>query len=144
MLEAINTFSDKWMTKLVEKLTPSIITTFQIKKLTSDINVTGVITDLTFNNLTVGKIYKLSGSILGNTFGNGNINIIHNSLNIGNIRIFNMHIDNSFEYVFTASNSSVSFDMTVAAGNVLGNGTISETFAMLEELPNYVQTTQWN
>lgn len=121
---------------------------YQIKTLSSDATSNGIISDLTFDNLVPGKVYKvtLNGRTVGGGTGNVNIEITHDS----NVKATLTNttsgiISGSQSVIFTATASSVTFVGNSLGGGdtVLGDGTQAETFSMLEELNNYRLTTEY-
>ena len=132
---------------------------FERKALTSDVTGTGVLSDLTFNNLVTGKFYRISGQFLqrddasGWTDSNLNINVRHNSATIGNVNERTRSNSAGLEsddktwhvnIIFEAAASSVTFDVTSSTNTqVIGDGTQAETYVTLEELNNYTETTDF-
>lgn len=122
-------------------------TKFQQKFLLAD-NGGGALTDLTFNNLEIGKKYKVTmqGMIDGaGSTASGYIRAFHNSAQILEASVANSSIHgNSSSRLFVATATTLTFTyVSNSAGDIQGNGTDAETWAILEELPNHEVTTQW-
>jgi len=120
----------------------------QTKTLSADTSSTGAISDLTFNNLEIGKKYnfKFHHSVrwtstgvcvnaLNFEYGDGtdisscNVGGQHNSGNV----VRNIGIDVNF----TATQTTVQMNLTNATSSTLeGNGDLKETYATLTELPD--------
>lgn len=127
---------------------------YQIKTLSADVtSTTADIASLKFNNLTIGKIYRLSVQAFINVQGSthrGILQILNNSVTVGYITFAAPAYTgtgpiacygNSF--IFEAAATTVVFSFTDTGGNasLLGNNTTAETYATLEELNNYTVTT---
>jgi len=128
----------------------------QTKFLQSNIVATGYLSELQFDNLTLGKTYNirlhhssswtstgvsLSRIILEDSsvseISRSGIGGQHNSGN----QVQNIGIDVDW----VATTGTVKFNLSaLTAANVLGNGTGAHTFATLCELPDtYVETDEW-
>jgi hypothetical protein len=122
----------------------------QEKILSSDQSSSGTLTDLTFNNLIVGKRYSvyLKAAFGDVTSGSSAlIQISHDSSVIEQVDwdptsgSNNMRVSMSVVAEFTATASTVTFPCTVGAGaNIRGNNTVVETYARITEL-NYTKET---
>jgi len=119
-------------------------------------NASSNLTTLTFNNLSVGKTYRLSMLAYlsayngASSFSDGNaLDAYHNSvliLEARDSRYIGSSIGQSSTIgattVFTATATTVTFVHSSANGNTtvtLGGG----SWVLLEELPNHEATTQW-
>lgn len=110
-----------------------------------------------FDNLTVGKLYKVTLHYLtssSNTVKDGVAYIYHDDAQIG--RAFVDYTGNvsdattrSANFVVTATFIATGTDVRFSLGGSnssvtsFGNGTKIETWASLEELNNYEQTNEW-
>lgn len=128
---------------------------YQIKTLSTDISSAQTIADLTFNNLEIGKTYRVSlqawvGS-LGTPEATAAVAITHDGTTIGRAlhhmggaSTQNEDNEHSTVVVFEATATTLTFVFSESGSGVCyGNGTQSETFAILEELPQHVPTSQW-
>ena len=127
---------------------------FQTKKLTADVVSTdGDITDLTFNNLTIGNCYRIGGMIfLFNTSTADNIAINFRSASSNGGTLYGSANFSAVSSEFEAQHpntifKAVSSDLYIYAlslnpTSVLGNDTLSETYIQLSE-ENCVETNQW-
>lgn len=127
---------------------------YQIRTLNSDITATDTnIADLRFINLEIGKTYRLTFKAALAFLGNAasEIHAIHN----GNVLIrFDANGTGTTvgeqtpgaSVVFQATATSITFTTigAISADNrVEGDGTLAQTWSMLEELPHHVATVQW-
>lgn len=128
---------------------------WQKKTLAANFAPTGIITDLSFNNLEIGKTYRLGGQIAVNG-DNGSINIKDSKMTLyngatellelnaasGDTGSYNSTI--GINLVFTATATTVTFDRTVDGISYI-NSANGSTFATIEELPDtsYKVTTDW-
>jgi hypothetical protein len=124
-------------------------TRWQQKTLATNIGTFGVITNLSFSNLTIGKVYRYSYNIsyrnsnTANSYGYSSIN--HNGSVIDIVRSFNAvptigdTVSNSGSVIFTAAATTVLFNFDSASGKEVG----ATSRAILEELPNHEITTAW-
>jgi len=123
----------------------------QTKYLSADVSTDATtLTDLTFNNLVVGKMYEINlhARILGNSNGVMEIEVTHNGSIIANRQWDGISGNNIGETAssiikFVAEASTVTFvTNSNNAPNItlIGNGTGSETFAQITEL-NYTKET---
>ena len=127
----------------------------QAKTLNSDV-IDSNTTVMTFNNLEIGKVYriKIQAAISSPDGNNVNFSAIHD----GNVLCRVQHegentsddnlIAGSQSPAFVATTTSISLTTSgmIAGGNadiLSGNGTFAETWAELEELPNTQLTTKW-
>jgi hypothetical protein len=126
----------------------------QTKPLTANISTTGVISDFTFNNLTVGKKYQLYTSLrLADTTATVNEKyvaiVIRNGTTILNqvfmrgLNISRMQSSPSTNDLFVADSDTVTVDATLLTNTqIAGASTYSKV--RLCELPDtYVETTQF-
>lgn len=129
----------------------------QTKILSADVTTDGVISDLTFNNLKVGKWYEVSGLVYflvknGGVDGNVNFEAVHNSSNIYFIN-FNMsdggsssnNASTALSFKFQATATSLTFEASSNTTNtaILGNGTLAETHVQIEERNDIIETTDF-
>lgn len=129
----------------------------QTKFLSANATSAGNMTDLTFNNLEVGKKYRVSGVFV---FNAATTNIFHRvavTIFNGSDRVSVHGMAGRYEVttgantdgvntVFTATATQLTFLVggIVSTGRVIGTGTREGTFITLEELPNHVETTKWS
>ena len=134
------------------KLASDTATKWQRKDLSSSVSVGGVLSDITFNNLISGKTYKISGNIRIETSndGDGDVDVRNtdNSIIVSNVGQLNgvsatgfKAFPSSFDAIFiAASNGSLTFLFAETGTNqVFSDG----TYAILEELPNHVEVTDF-
>ena len=124
---------------------------FQRKTLTSSFT-SGDSTELSFSNLEIGKVYRLSGNIVGSTNGLGDAIVRYRDAasgggtELGSSGSFNNSSQaaggfrHSVDILFVAATTVV---VSRAATNSGGNFQAG-TFLVLEELPYHVATTKWN
>ena len=124
---------------------------FQRKDLGTAISGTTVdITNLTFNNLEIGKVYRIGGNMFTEqTSGqDGNLSF-HSAASGGGTRLGQVGISansttggnfsRSINILFVATST-----VMVSRINVANGGTLTTaTFVTLEELPYYESTTKW-
>lgn len=127
---------------------------FQIKTLSADVTSDGAMSDLTFNNLIIGRTYEAMLQAytqvnLGGANANIEIEITHNSSVIGKHLLQEASdqtdIISSSSVKFVATATSLTFVAVSAAAQspILGNGTQAETFAQLTELNDTYQTSEF-
>lgn len=131
--------------------TPRIKTRVQTRFLQSDFAANGVMTDLTFDNLEAGKIYrvKFHQYRLGSS-SSYQVTVQNESQLLG---VFDDPPDNTaqfrrnkvFDRTFTAEAGTVTFTTSShdPGESYQGNGTASETYVTLEELNSYEETTDF-
>jgi hypothetical protein len=125
---------------------------YQKKKLTADVTSDNTdIADLRFENLTIGKVYKVTALPRIQTNGSGhnvNFNIEHDGSEVATATVINdTNGNHTFDIaaIITATASTVTFSCdSVATGDAIqGNDTFSETFVMIEELNNYQEVSSF-
>jgi hypothetical protein len=129
-------------------------TRFQTKTLSADLTAIQDIADLTFSNLVIGRSYRISGMLLwaglaagGDIVlasfydGTSSDTVIHKSRLGDDIDV---HSD-SFSFLYTATNTVMTTRWNSKAGSITlsGDGTRSESYLQIEELPNHVQTSDF-
>jgi len=133
---------------------PESKTLYQTKFLTADVTSLGVISDLTFNNLEIGKTYELvaqmsmqSGSTSGPTLDFKNGSTIIAACQADGAGGVEASVFLAGTGAFIATDNIITAEATTAtASNIIrGNGTsnVSGTRVQLRELPLYEQTFQW-
>ena len=131
--------ANPFQTKFQEKILGSTIST----------NATNI---FTFNNLTIGKTYRLFTQLHANptSGGQGFGNINHNGTLLASCGMSlsggdqNGATKSSTEAVFTASATTVTVDsVIVGTASIIGSGDKGSSYAKLEELPNHVTTSEW-
>jgi len=140
---------------VIQTATPNAVK-WQKKALTSDENTDQTLSDMTFSNLTVGKTYRLSVQAQFSLTGNSStslalIDITHNSAVIGRIQArtdsYSGNDDRRFtigwSFPFVAAASTLTFEYNQGTTNDTVEGSGGATFAILEELPTHVETSEW-
>ena len=127
----------------------------QIKKLASDVVGQSLdIAGLRFNNLVIGKRYKIGLHMQAIYTAGTNVKLIavHNSVDVLNVQIQGDDAGPADRVamgdtlpIFTATATTVVFDFLVngASGTLEGDGSTNETFVSIEELPNHTETTDF-
>lgn len=113
------------------------------------------IASLRFNNLTIGKTYKVSGQVTFQSDAGDNVRLegIHDGLVLFQAECEDngsgQDDESSFAFTsapFVATATTVIFSLagvTSALSGIQGGGNFIDTFATLEELPNHEVTTEW-
>lgn len=128
---------------------------WQRKYLTADATTDQTLTDLTMNNLVVGKVYRLTAHArLTRTAADNTVSLLcaHNGTTILNVdhqgeSSGTSTINKMNSIVFTATSTTTTCDSSSASVNsvVRGNSTDIETWAQIEELNNHgAETTDFN
>jgi len=131
-----------------------LTTYWQKKTLSSNITSgTGVSTALSFNNLEIGKKYRLTVQANMDEGGVSDasyvyLNFTNNSIDIVNLALTIPAPPSGAQGVVRAGSSDI---FIAGATTVLANYQVNssgviyqdKTFAILEEVPNHVETTQW-
>ena len=139
----------------VTSLAPGKMKKYQTKTLPSDISTTtSPITSLGFNNLTVGKNYRvtMAGSFVSSANANMDFRATHNGIDVCRLMTVveaggssDRNILTGSGRVFTATATTVSFSIAMNAAGILeGDGSTTETYVMLEECDDMIPTTDWN
>lgn len=119
---------------------------YQEKFLTVSVGGSGVMSDLTFNNLTVGQRYRISGVLRVITAAsfNGQVEIKNGLTTIGIMQSEQDSTTISPNIIFVATNSTLTFERSMGgAGTINGTGSRNGTYVQLEKIENYETTTQW-
>jgi hypothetical protein len=127
-------------------------TLFQTKILTADNNGGNgtVHSDLTFNNLTIGRSYRITGVVrIINQNGGNDLIAVHNGVTVARTRHYDG--DNGPNSTcpiygfFTATTTVLTFETAFKNGSstISGDPVDPVTAVTLEELPNHEATTQW-
>ena len=130
---------------------------YQKKFLTASITSTNVsnIADLRFNNLEIGKVYKLTGQTQLSATGAGAISNLYavNGANTLVRWLYNRGAETgngavtfSNGIVFTATATTLQFDYSFSVSGSLAGGTeftAGVCYMVLEELPSHILTAQW-
>ena len=145
-------FSNSWIVKLETLLTPSI-TKFQKKTLSANVNSTGIMTDLTFSNLEIGKTYRIGGWIqmIGNSGALNNneieIDVKCGGVNVGHAEGMGYETSwrqkNAFNDIFVATGTTLTFDVVNVLNSYIYANAPSPSNITLEELPEHQVTTDW-
>lgn len=133
-------------------------TLYRTKFLSSNIDVTNTtanVPDLQFNNLEIGKTYKITGQIdivsggAGSVTGSGKLTVTHNGVQVL-VQQSKAELNGANDRQQSGANSYI-FTATATTTNVtfqgFGQGILiasNQTFLTLEELPNHEETTQWD
>lgn len=136
------------------KLSEYTKTKWQRKRLPAIVTVDGTISSLGFSNLVIGKKYKVklfAQFLSNNSLNLGEIKINHNGSYIGAVlqnsptSAGDLYQTGYTEKTFTAQATTVTFEGT-GLTNVwlVGTGTDERTWSQLEEVPNHIETTDFN
>ena len=124
-------------------------TKWQKKYVLSLLTGTGAVSDLTFNNLTIGKTYRASGIIRFQITGAATDFIQYNLTGASTDMIafyrhdtagFNTASACGFCVEFVAQSTTLGVSLST---NSTSRQTTTATFMVLEELPNHEVTSQW-
>lgn len=124
---------------------------YELKTLSADVTTNTTMSDLTFSNLITGRYYRATLHAVCSTNATDDsvaVEITHNAAIIGKAWQRGDVAGSSSHHVqviFVAAASTLTFVTSSATANgfVEGNGTQAETYAMLEELNDYVVTTDF-
>lgn len=133
----------------------------QTKILSANPGATGVMSDLTFNNLVVGKIYKISGKIFHVENGlnlddvesivfikNGSTVIDRSDQNIrkpGSTNLDEFRDTNHLNIKFKATDPTLTFEVnSLTNADIAGDGTKQQTYVQLEEVTDTEETTDFS
>ena len=131
---------------IVANLMQGQTTKCQTKYLSANISAVGILADLTFSNLTIGKKYSLFFQAVTNSnwFGSAHNNSIFSGAYLMRTATNNAGLSTSGSRVFTAIDSSVII-YSGATTTIYGNGIEDTSYAQLCELPDTViSTTEFN
>jgi hypothetical protein len=132
-----------------ETLSEYTKTKFQEKTLLANKTTVGAIPDLTFSNLTIGKTYRISAqyNISFNGAATDYISITTSGAAVLSLSYFRWDTSGfvstqrySPSYVFVALTSTLTLSLT---GNTNSQTLTAGAKAVLEELPNHEETSQW-
>lgn len=123
---------------------------YQFKEEPNNVQVSANLASLTFNNLEIGKKYRISGmvtsvSISGTQFQfnyNNGANLIVSCRFEGNDNVFDQ-ATLGFEAIFTATATVLQASTVAGVNAYLIGGAGRRNFAQLEELPNHEETSDW-
>ena len=154
-------FSSKWLNKLfgttqfLDAIEAATKTLWQRKNLTANTSGTGLINDLTLNNLEIGKTYRLGGQLsvlsinssvnskeMRIDINNGATRINRTGANSGDTGTYISIV--GLNTIFTATDTTLTFDMTNVVNTYISGNTLDDTFVILEELPSHEVTTKFN
>ena len=147
-------------TPRIDDIESSLPVKYQYKQVQALTQTTGILSDLTFSNLTVGKTYRIVFGLVWQSLsaGAGTIGVVHIEYGSGTDikRIVSNQADSdgireghsTVEYIFTAAESTLQFNASSGWDTnyrILGDPSDSgtATYAQLEELPNHTVTTDW-
>lgn len=123
---------------------------YQIKYLTADISATNTdVSDLKFNNLVVGRVYRITAQWAFNIATSGSrsvdISYLNNSVKVAEWKVVNPSgtdpVFGGTGAVFVAAATTLVCSVTVSSADLLGDGTKAESWAQIEELPTHKVTT---
>lgn len=130
----------------------------QTKILTSNVTTNTTISDLTFNNLTVGKWYEVTGSVhlvVNDAVSDTTIefNAINNAVTINRSLLRNRTVGDTLDdinvgaisFKFQAAATTLTFQSVSATANsyIEGSGSRTSTYIQLEERNNLYSTTDF-
>jgi hypothetical protein len=130
-------------------------TKWQRKINTTPANSVGVINDLTFNNLTIGKTYRASWHLVANgltTAGHRAIVVLEYGSGADLTWVLDWVVSGAApnlnrqggEFTFVAAQTTVRYYIQeLTSGEITGGGGVSASWAELEELPNHIETNEW-
>jgi hypothetical protein len=149
------TFGDKVLTNeakltlydTVQSLSVYTKTKYQEKTQVSTTATVGVLPDLSFSNLVIGKTYRVSANInaqwsataavvMSLTFTNGST---VKQVNIGGNHNSGNWNSSAQVFIFVAQSTSIATALTASASTSLRGG----SYVTLEELPNHEATSIW-
>lgn len=128
-------------------------TKWQRKILSGNISSVQDIADLQFNNITIGKTYRIGGTMFG--IGGNSISIIDFYSGAGGTgQQYGVTglLENAAGLVyprfgintlFVAQSTTLFARANISGGTIFGNGTLAQTNITLEEVPNHEITTDW-
>ncbi len=130
----ISDFNSKTKTKYKKKIIPADIGNIGSMELS----------DLRFVNLEIGKKYKCSFSVMLVSSGDASVVMRHNGVDLATARTRDSGSSTvSGTAIFTATTSTLYFFSNSNASAYV-QGTASRSYAILEEVPNHEETTQWD
>jgi isochorismate synthase EntC len=122
---------------------------WQVNPLTSDVTTTtSDHPELRFENLVIGKVYKVTLHCYMRAVTNVNsrctVNVVHDGSTLTHAE-WNFAVNNNLTTlgsteatkIFKATATTVSFDVDIANGAILESGGSQFTYSMLEQLENY-------
>lgn len=117
-------------------------------------STTQEVTDLRFNNLEIGRRYRVKLFMKGNLPNSGSDAVIVNvnngaqdimTVGEGGSSAGSMNPSWYSEKEFVASENTLTFIIGGASGgSLIGDGTVDNTYAVLEEIPKLTETTKFN
>jgi microcystin-dependent protein len=112
---------------------------YQEKTLSGNVAASGVMTELTFNNLEIGKIYRVTFLADWQGTSNKRVDIDNDGTNIGLvIQESTAELKTTWTRIFKAVGTQLTFKKVDSNGQIQ-----STTYSTLEELSDYVETTDW-
>lgn len=143
---SLKTFSTSWLTKLIGTTEVQTVTKtkWQQKYLAGNTSSAGILTALTFNNLTIGKTYRVGLHVDFQGTGAKRIDIYNGATQLTRLEMSggSSELNTFTSKIFVATATTVTFDFAVASSQLQGSD-LTSTSAILEELPNHELTTQW-
>lgn len=133
---------------------------FAEKALQFDVNSTGVMSDLTFNNLEINTWYQVEGQAYivlddGGASGPSTTIVAYNGATVVGEKSPSINettdivadaIYVQWAFKFKASDTSLTFDVTALNGSntIRGNGSTAETYMQLTERKDLIETTDFD
>lgn len=125
---------------------------WQTKFLTTNFGTAaGDVPDLQFNNLEIGKTYRVSGLLYYGVNGSsqqvafrseaGGTGTIYNQNYISTAS--NLNVGHDMSFIFTAVSDTLYVRKQTSTNSLFGNNTTSQTHVILEELPFHSVTSRW-
>jgi len=112
---------------------------WQHKTMVANQTSSGVISDLTFNNLEVGQTYRITSTWDWQNTSNKRVDIYNGSTMLGlMIQDGTSELTSEWSKIFVAGYNSLTFTKVDSNSQIQ-----SSTFVILEELPLHEQTSQW-
>tara|TARA_R110000868_G_C10973188_1_gene771509 strand:+ start:51572 stop:52042 length:471 start_codon:yes stop_codon:yes gene_type:complete len=150
-------FSTEWLDNLMSATFLTKLkavfgkTLYQTKYLSGNVAINTILGDLTFNNLEIGKKYKLTSCFVytdTDVITNANVAALVNGNNVDYVRMATSGtgvVKVTSIAIFDALGTTLTFETTgFGNNNTIYSGGVIGSYVILEELPNHEATTQWN
>lgn len=147
-MNALSIFSTAWLAKLfnTEIFVSKTKTKWQLKRLDGNVTAAGIMPSLTFNNLTIGRTYRITLHVNYQGIGQKKVVINNGAVVVGvsEMAAGSSELNLDTVAVFLATATTLTFDKIAANAQIQGGSADNEgTFSLLEELPNHEITTDW-
>lgn len=150
-LQSIHIISDGSVWRIIS----SNLARYAKHTLSAAVSANGAMTDLTFNNLEVGRSYRVYGAISFKTDGSSGSEFQVEVKDGSTVLATIPYSDDlgaaatsvgGFDVVFEAANTTVTFDIINIASGHSVEGTLadSKTYAILEQKDMYQSTSEWD